>query len=188
LSKAPEGLIDARPALADNPPAHPATGPDIGAPPRRYSRGVHDRIVELIKKRNRPVVAAAACGIPQSTFYAWMRMGKEGNPHLTEFVDDVEQALAEAEVGAVAVITGQNEQFDDDPDNAKWWLSVTRPEGYSKDAIERANGMIREFITRLEQNLPPHVFAMVLTAAAGSSTTLPSAPLLAQAETEEADE
>jgi hypothetical protein len=169
VKKPPEGLLASRPALEGENVPHPASGAPPGSPPRGYSRGLHDRIVELIRLRNRPAVAAAIAGIPSSTYYAWMRKGREGDPWLYEFACDVEKAMAEAESAAIQTITGPSPDLFTDPDSARWWLERARPEGYSKDTNTKVNALLIEFMERLERALPPEIFQMVVAAGQGQA-------------------
>jgi len=43
-----------------------------------------------------PYVAAQSCGIPQSTFYGWMKLGEEGTKPYSDLSDKVKTAQAEA--------------------------------------------------------------------------------------------
>lgn len=176
----PEALAT-RPALAFNEHAqHPANGPNIGYPPLRYSTALHEAVIAGIKKGNRPVIAAAAAGLPSQSFYEWMKRGKEGDPHLWQFAEDVEQALAHAETSAIAVIASQDGSFAQDSDNAKWWLERSRSDGYSKEASTKVNGMLEEFFKRIEAALPPEIFQLVIAAASGQQ--LPEGALATRAQ------
>lgn len=175
----PPETLATRPALAFNEFAqHPANGENIGYPPLRYSIALHQAIVDGIKKGNRPHIAAAAAGLPSQTYYAWMRRGKEGDPHLWQFADDVERALAHAETSAIAVIASQDGSFAQDSDNAKWWLERSRSDGYSKEAATKVNSMLEEFFKRIEAALPPEIFQLVIAAASGQQ--LPEGAQLAR--------
>lgn len=172
MSKLPPEALEQRPHLmTDDEAEHPVNGPMLGPVPRQYTRGLHDAIVQKIRQGNRPVAAAQQCGITAATFSRWMQLGKDGNPHLWQFAEDVECATAVPEGAAIASITGPEGKFDD-PDNAKWWLERARPEGYSKEANAKVHGMIAEFLERLSANLPPEIFKMVVAAAAGHSPRL----------------
>lgn len=170
-SKVPASLVETRPALAEGAP-HPTQGTPLPAPPKRYTRGVHDQIVEYIKRGNRPNVAAGMAGIPSSTYYAWMRSGKEGDPHLAEFAEDVEMAMAVAEGQAVETIAGKQGDFNGDPENARYWLERARADGWSKEANAKFNAMIDEFLNRLETNLPPDIYQLVISVASGATPEL----------------
>ncbi len=168
--KIPDALLAARPGLADTYTTHPAECPDpAGKPPSRYSQGLHDQIVANIVKGNRPHVAAGMAGLPTTTFYAWMRMGKEGNVHLAQFVEDVEIACHKAEGNAIEILNNgfYAENLTTATENVKWWLTAARADGYSKEANAKANAMIAEFMARLETSLPPEIFQMVIAAATG---------------------
>jgi len=161
----PDELIASRPGLSRDPYGeHPTTGPMIGAPPARYSRAVHDSIVNSIKGFQRPLVAAQIAGIPASTFHNWMRLGKEGNPHLWEFAEDVENAMAIAEGKAIDMVIKAAET---DPENFKWWLERSRPEAYAKDVNARVHGELENFVKRLEAALDPATFEKVLSVFVG---------------------
>ena len=169
----PAELLATRPGLAHDVTAeHPSNGPPIGRPPAKYTRAVHDSIVASIKQFNRPLVAAQIAGISSTTFHHWMRLGKEGNPHLWEFADDVEQAMAFAEGKAIEKVVAAAAE---DPENFKWWLERSRPEAYSKDVAARVNGELENFVKRLEIQLDPATFERVLACFAGQATPVTAA-------------
>lgn len=174
----PKALVDVRPAvgLENTEPVHPEQGPNLGPPPKSYTPAVHEAIITAIRRGNRPHIAAAAAGISSNTFYRWMQLGRDNDPHLWKFAEDVETAMAIAEGNAVASIAGPDGQFAENPDNAKWWLERTRADGYSKEAATKVNAMLEEFFKRLESNLPALItqdmvgrpmFEIVLAAASG---------------------
>jgi transposase-like protein len=177
----PAQLVETRPAALEMESLHhPEQGPYLGPPPKRYSKALHEAIVANIKKGNRPVIAAAMAGIPSSTFYKWMQRGKEGHPHFWAFSEDVELAMAVAEGKAVEKIAGDDGEFQNDPENAKYWLERQRMEGWSKDANAKVQGMVSEFMERLENNLPAVItpemvgqpmFKFVIAAATGQTVT-----------------
>lgn len=137
----------------------------LGPVPTKYTLGVHQQICENIKKGNRPVTAANMAGITSQVYYMWMKLGREGNPHVAQFVEDVELACGVAEGTAVKVIT---DSYFENPDNAKWWLERTRSAGFSKEVNEKVNGLLMEFMDRLELGLPPDLFNKVLSVASGA--------------------
>lgn len=171
----PEPLVSTRPAVANDPNLqHPENGAALGPPPQRYSRAMHDTIVRHIEQGMRPAQAAAMAGLPANTYYSWIKKGREGHPHLWEFAQDVERALAVVEGKAVAAIVGKGEVFEDS-DNAKWFLERRFADGYSKEAATKVNAMLEDFFRRLEQNLPVitadmvgrSMFEIVIAAASG---------------------
>ncbi len=156
--------------LEDTRPAAAEAGQDLGhavlgPPPPRYTVGVHQQICENIRAGNRPVTAANMAGITSSNFYMWMQLGRAGNPHLVQFVEDIEIATGTAEGEAVRVI---KESFWENPDNAKWWLERTRSAGFSKEVNEKVNGLLMEFMDRLEAGLPADLYNKVLSVASGA--------------------
>lgn len=165
----PDPLLDARPALADDPLAqHPTNGESLGKPPAKYTLALHNDICERIKRFQRPVVAAQQAGITAATFYEWMKRGKAGDPHLYEFANDVEHAMSVAEGNAV---DGVMNHPDAKPEDLKWWLERSRPDGYSKDVAQRVQAELENFMKRLEAGLDPATFEKVLGVFAGQPVT-----------------
>jgi hypothetical protein len=186
--KAPKELIDQRPVLeAEEEVLHPSTGPNLGPPPRQYTRALHERLCEELRKGQRAQGACARAGITVATFYDWVRKGKNGDPHLWEFAQDVEIAFNTAEANAVDAITKTFTEVRDDakPDteNAKWMLERTRAEGYSKQVKTAVESQVKEFMIRLEAALPEAVFEQVLAVYLGQS---PGSQLLESAHEPEA--
>jgi hypothetical protein len=93
-----------------------------------------------------------------------MRAGRENDPHLWEFAQDVELALGCAEGVAVKVI---QDNFKDNPEFAKWWLERARSDGYSKQVNMLVQSQLEEFLKRLEQGLSATEFEKVLAIYAG---------------------
>lgn len=88
---------EARPGLVLHGVPHPNDGPtDPGRPPNKYNREVHEKIVELIRSGYTSEHVAAACGVSRSAFADWLRRGREGDPWLIDFYEDVEAATAMA--------------------------------------------------------------------------------------------
>lgn len=167
--KAPQELIEQRPALNDLP--HAAQESINGIPgfrePKKYTRAVHDVIVTAIREGNRPQVAAGMAGITGATFYEWVRRGKEGDPALWEFAQDVELAQHEAEGAAVKVIRDAAKM---EPELAKWWLERARADGYAKQLKVQVDEAINAFLNRLEAALDPETFHKILAIYAGQYT------------------
>jgi len=173
--KPPKDLLEQRPALADEVDVqHPSNGECIGDPPRKYTRAVHERICEELRKGQRAQGACARAGITTSTFHEWMRRGKEGDPWLREFFEDVEIAFNEAEAKAVDVVV---KAMDDDPEHAEWFLERARADGYSKQVKTAVEGQIRDFMMRLEKALDPATFEKVLAVYMGFSSAAQNSEL-----------
>lgn len=183
-NKLPADLHITRPALFDDPNAeHPGAGPMLGPPPAKYTTGVKDRICQLIEEGQRPKIAAAMAGISKDTFERWMKQGREGHPHLWEFSEAVERAVAVSEGKAVAVLATSG-TFDTNPENAKWFLERRFADGYSKEAATKVNAMLEDFFKRLEAALPPEIFQMVIAAAAGQALPTTATELLTDGDSE----
>jgi len=66
---------------------------------------VHQRIVQALRAGNYADAACRAAGIAPSTFYRWLERGDDEDSGLfRDFAEEVERAMAEAEVHAVAVL------------------------------------------------------------------------------------
>lgn len=171
----PKDLIDQRPALAGEVYVqHPNTSPSIGEPPRKYTRAVHERIVEELKKGQRPQGACARAGITLATFHEWVRRGKAKDPWLYEFAEDVEIAYNTAEATALEAVTEGFRSTDpairlNHTEEAKWFLERARPDGYSKQVKTAVEGQIMQFMVRLEAALDPLTFEKVLAVYLGQS-------------------
>jgi hypothetical protein len=161
MTDIPKELLEQRPVLEGDPTVrHPEMGNmEIGPPPRKYTQAVHERICDELRKGHRAQGACARAGITTATFYNWIRMGKEGNPHLAQFVEDVEIAYNEAEANALDVV---NEVMDDKSteanpklrlEAAQWKLERTRADGYSKQVKTLVDKQIEQFVGRLEAAL-----------------------------------
>jgi hypothetical protein len=121
-------------------PAPMGAGPADGtAHRRRPARGrgrpvqltpaVHAQIVEAIRQGNFAHVAAAAAGVPRSTFFRWKQHGTAGEARYVPFVEAIEAAEAYADTHAVAVITTA---MRDDPKDAAWYLERKHPKRWGR--------------------------------------------------------
>lgn len=162
----PDELIASRPCLEGDPSeTHPSMGLPPGRPPVKYTPAVHEKICERVRAGDRPVVAASLAGITASTFHSWIQKGREGDPHLAQFAEDVEIAFNEAESIALGVVTAGFNSPDPDKrssEDAKWFLERARSAGYSKAVKTVIEGQIQEFMQRLETALDPATFHRVL--------------------------
>ncbi len=136
----------------------------MGNPPAKYSIGLHTHICELIKKGHRPVIAAQQAGIASHTFYRWMNLGKNGDPHLYQFAEDVEQAVAIFEGTMTDKVI---EDTDKDAKSAQWLLERRFPEGYSKDVDSKVNAIISNFMAALKEHLSDVEFFKVMAISSG---------------------
>lgn len=152
-------------------PLAPATQ---GKPPRKYTPAVHKVIVDELRKGQRPHGACARAGITLNTFHDWIQKGKNGDPWLAEFVEDVEIAYNSAEASMVDVLVeaaGDREDRKNALDASKWLLERQRSDGYSKQVKTTVEKQIEQFLVRLEKALDPSVFEQVLAVYLGQSPT-----------------
>ncbi len=155
-------LEDTRPAAAEAGQSFDAA--ILGPIPARYTPAVHQVICENIRAGNRPVTAAQMAGIPSGVFYKWMQLGKEGNPHLYQFAEDVEVAGGHAEGKMLQIVTR-----DEDPENAKWYLERTRPAGYSKEVNAKVEAILADVVARLRDGLTDKEYIKVLSLISGGA-------------------
>ena len=95
------------------------------ARPTKFTQERAKRIVDAIRGGIDAVVAAKAGGISQSTFYEWRKRGENGERPFAQFVAELEQAAAQAEAYAVALIYRAMQR---DPRWAKWFLERKYPQ------------------------------------------------------------
>ena len=78
---------------------------NCGGRPTKLTPEVQEKIVSAIRAGNYASVAAEYAGISESTFYSWLRRGREAKSgRFPEFLQAVKRAEKEAEVRAVAII------------------------------------------------------------------------------------
>jgi hypothetical protein len=143
-----------------------------GRVPTKYTKGLHENIVNLIKEGNRPEVAAIASGITADTFHNWLAQGRSGEIALWQFAADVDRAVAEAEVAAVKIV--QQSATVLNPENAKWWLERGRSQGWSKQLQMLVKGELDSVMEKLREGLPPDLYLKVISVIAGESDQLSS--------------
>ncbi len=176
--KPPKALLEQRPSLENEADVqHPSTGPCIGDPPRKYTRAVHERICDELRKGQRAQGACARAGITTDTFYEWMRRGKAGDPWLHEFYEDVQIAFNEAEATAVDVVVDAfKKEEKPDVEAAQWFLERGRSEAWSKQVKNAVEGQIQSFMLRLEASLDAPTFEKVLAVYMGFSQAAANSP------------
>lgn len=104
--------------------------------PTKLNRVVCEQIALLIRAGNTIEIAAAAAGIAESSFFAWMDRGEEAETGMyREFYDAVEQARAEAEALQVQRISlaANNGNWQ----AAAWLLERRYSERWAKPADRR---------------------------------------------------
>lgn len=159
-------LAQLRPAVEDSQVHDPDAPKPVGRPPRKYSKAVHEIIVQELRRGQRAQGACARAGITVNTFQNWIQLGKNGDPHLAQFAEDVEIAYnaAEADVveGLLEVTNDAEARVSDKLEARKFWLERQRADGYSKQVKTLVDKQIEGFMRRLESALAPHIFEQVL--------------------------
>jgi transposase len=99
-------------------------GKGIGRPPKLNAER-QERILQALRAGNYVEVAARYGGIGYSTMRTWIERGeKETDGPYRDFMEAVEKARAEAEVGMVAVVkNAARTQWQ----AAAWWLERSFP-------------------------------------------------------------
>lgn len=154
----PPELTVNRPGIDAN-VSHPEQGMPVGSAPRKYTKAVHEHIVDKVRKGIDPGVAAESAGIPVRTFDQWMRMGEAGNIHLEQFYTDVSQAVANVEVEMVELITDADSSYRD----PKFFLERGRSKRWSPRVTTQVTNELEEALSRLEQGLTGEEYQKVLS-------------------------
>ena len=112
------------------------------ARPEKFTPEIVEQISSLIREGNLPSVSASLCGISPSTFFNWMKRGREGEPRFLEFSESVERASAGATVNRVSYIVRAAEIGHWRA--AAWLLERTCPERYGKRSVGMAEWDARQ--------------------------------------------
>jgi transposase len=104
---------------------------DRGGAPVKLTPERQAGICDAIRAGVRPEVAAVYNGVGARSYYRWMQLGRaaDADPVYTEFVDEVELALAEWEARDVLLI---GEAAKSDWHAAAWRLERRLPKVYGK--------------------------------------------------------
>lgn len=95
------------------------------------------RVVDLLRAGVMPDLAAQVAGIPRSTFYLWLKTGREGkDSKLTRFAVEVDKARGEGEARHVAQIAQQAKK---DWRAGAWLLSRSNPDRYGQPPAARSS-------------------------------------------------
>ena len=124
------------------------------ARPTKLTPALQKRIVALIREGNYSTQAAAACGLSSSSFFSYMRQGRDAqavkeegltlNAHqksMLQFLDSVKGAEAEAEVAALALV--QKSARAGDARQAQWYLERKFPERWGKRETHQVETTIK---------------------------------------------
>lgn len=121
---------------------------------------VEDRLVELIRQGNHPVVACQATGISPSTYNLWIRRGeyrdRGGNPtpEQVRFAKRMREAEANAETELVAIITNED-NLKKNPELALKFLARRYPDRWGEKKEININWVQKAvtYITNKEMTL-----------------------------------
>lgn len=164
---------ETRPGLILHGVPHPNDGADShdGAPPRKYNREVHEKIVAGIEAGYTPEHVAARNGIRIPEFREWIRKGNDGDPWLCDFADDVDAAMALQHLRREKLVndlmheeTGEK-TFKERLALGEFTLKVmaqTDNKNWSKQMTQVIESHTENIITLLEHGLPPRMFEQVL--------------------------
>lgn len=97
----------------------------------RLTTDVREKILTAVRAGNYLEVAARYAGIAESTFWDWVRKGRDGHPTYTPFVKELDEAQAQSEVLDLARIGKAAE----DPERwtaAAWRLERRYPDRYGR--------------------------------------------------------
>ena len=103
------------------------------ARPTKLTPELQAEMVKIIRAGNYQVVACRHVGIPEKTFYEWMRRGERGwkiDEPYREFRAEILKARATAEIESVARIRAAAR--DGDLDSDKFYLTHAHPDRWGR--------------------------------------------------------
>lgn len=157
-----------RPGLVLYEVPHPNDGNEYRSAPYKYTRGLHEAIVRAVSEGHRPGAAAAAAGISEQTFNDWMLKGERGDPYLSEFYDDIQMAMGQAEVRVTQTVLDARIK---DPKMALAWLERQRSKHWAPQVKMIVEQEFDELLGRFEKAFPPHVYEKILAVACGADSS-----------------
>lgn len=95
----------------------------------KYCPEIVEKIAGYIADGNFATVACVACGIHESTYYAWL-----ADPDKVEFSEAIKEAEAQAEINAVSKI-----QNDESWQSKAWFLERKFKDRWSKIETQNIN-------------------------------------------------
>jgi class 3 adenylate cyclase len=128
---------------------HSARGSCVVARPSKFTSEVRERMLIAIRAGNFVEVAARYAGISASTYYEWCARGERGEPGFAEFVEAVDQALAEAEVRLVSRISKAAQEGDWRA--AAWKLPRRFRERWAQVAPQEPKGLLSDLFDRVRE-------------------------------------
>src|SRR5947209_796930 len=118
------------------------------------------RIVDLVRAGNYAETAATTVGIHSTTFYRWLKRGKDQKRgRYRKFLNAVEKAQSEAEARDVALIA---KAAVEDWRAAAWRLERKSPRRYGPRVQAAVQAELDAVLARLEKGLQPGVYEQVL--------------------------
>lgn len=145
------------------------SGPDLGA---RIAR-VTPAIVEAVEAGNFPSVAAQAAGVPLRTWQQWRQWADQGDLDCIDLFEQVDCALARAELHLVSKLANVPTDMRGKGDAAtvratQFLLERTRRERWG-DKVEvrlKVEDSMREYVDDLERRMTPEAFDQLVMAMA----------------------
>lgn len=112
--------------------------------PTKLNREVIDRLLLAVRNGSTLETAAALAGVDQSTLFRWIQRGKMGQAPYAQFVVDLEQALAVAEIRDLTRIRRAAERGVWQA--AAWHLERRWPERWAavRKSVIRHEGVLRK--------------------------------------------
>lgn len=128
--------------------------------PSKISPEIHTKIVGLLKAGNYLETASAVAGIDPKNLRAWIRKGARGIEPYRQFAEDVDQAMAESEGAALAMLRAHGRK---DWRALAWWLERTRPAQYGQTVAVAASveRQLDDVVERLRRGLDAATFQRV---------------------------
>jgi hypothetical protein len=117
----------------------------------KYTKEVHKKLVESVKKGYSLADAGLLAGLGRDTFPSWLHYGRheaERYPHFAKLAADIEKARAERRADAVdAIVSVGVSQAPGSWQASAWFLERTDPENWGrKDKVEHVNDSPRQQI------------------------------------------
>lgn len=111
--------------------------------PGKYSKKLHDTIIQGILGGNTRTTSFALTGMHPDTIYDWIRSGKdhpEKYPQYVSLLEDIEyaEALVESEKVAAVKVAADTGTWQ----AAAWWLERRRPRDYGRNDTVRHEGEV----------------------------------------------
>ena len=149
--------------------------PGKGGRPTLLTPALQEAIATDVESGAKFEDAAVINGITERTLYNWIARGENGEEPFLGFFQAITRARAVAKLAAIKNVRAgvlPSKELSPDWKAEAWFLERTFPHDYGPNAVvhTKVEGELNGALDRLQQNLAPDVYNLVLAALSGQTS------------------